>query len=163
MSWCECICWHVDTSWQLWGWCKMLGVSVWLCSLERGCPGWRGRGRGSLAGHVTDCFLTSNYRSFQQLLITQHWQMKLNKAPASQPLNIPQPTSTGLMAVPASPLISPWHHVWMLCQLSSFWVWWFKFELEKLSFSSFFSRKLMWVTAIKSYISNFYWFCRTPT
>ena len=35
MSCCECICWHVDTSWQLWGWCKMLGVSVWVCSLER--------------------------------------------------------------------------------------------------------------------------------
>ena len=48
-----------------------------------GCVG--GGGCGRVACHVTDCFLTANYRSFQRLLITAVWQMKLNKAPGMEP------------------------------------------------------------------------------
>ena len=43
-----------------------------VSGMDNAVSGEWGRGRGHLAAHVTDCFLTSNYRSFQQLLITQH-------------------------------------------------------------------------------------------
>ena len=60
-------------------------------------------------------------------------------------------------------LLSFWYHSYFECSVCSVLVVLISRVRNFGSKIFSFSRKLMWVTAIKSYVSNFYWFCRTPT
>ena len=163
-----CIWWHVDASWCdscVMG-CKMLvGVSVWVRSPERerlpwlagegACPSGRPRNRlfsnvqlpiiPAVINHPT---LTNEVEQSASQSATQHTTT-----------HSPLPCCLGLSSCYHFDIIPFSYFECSVCSVLVVWSRVRNFGSENISFS----RKLMWVTAIKSYVSNFYWFCRTPT